>query len=121
MLMELAQSVDLDGAVIYPDGLTNSCRLLEAKEGLVDQIKYVAHFPRSFCYWLSRKLYSSDELACCAVLLCPAHRLRAWPADCGGEREFAQNVRNVLLQFVGRGGTVRLTRNEGNEDPALCS
>ena len=53
--MELAQSVDLDGAVIYPDGLTNSCRLLEAKEGLVDQIKYVAHFPRSFCYWLSRR------------------------------------------------------------------
>ena len=39
MLMELAQSVDVDWAVIYPDVLTDSRRLLEAKEGLVDQIK----------------------------------------------------------------------------------
>lgn len=44
--MELAQSVDVDRAVIHPDGLADSGRLPEAKEGLVDQIKYVAHFPK---------------------------------------------------------------------------
>jgi hypothetical protein len=48
MLMELAQSVDVDRAVIHPDRLTYSGRLPEPKEGLVDQIEYVAHFLRSF-------------------------------------------------------------------------
>ena len=44
--MEPAQSVDVDRAVIHPDTLRDSGRLLEAKEGLVDQIEYVAHFPK---------------------------------------------------------------------------
>src|SRR5271163_4364265 len=46
MLMELAQPLDVDRAVIHPDRLTDPGRLPEAKEGLVDQVKYVAHFPK---------------------------------------------------------------------------
>jgi hypothetical protein len=44
--MEPAQSIDVDRAVIHPDTLPHSGRLLEAKEALVDQIEYVAHFPK---------------------------------------------------------------------------
>jgi hypothetical protein len=47
--MELAQTVDVDRAVIHPHALPHagdSGRSLADKEGLVDQIKYVAHFPR---------------------------------------------------------------------------
>jgi hypothetical protein len=46
MLMEPAQTIDVDRAVIHPNVLTDSGRLSEAKEGLVDQIEYVVHFSR---------------------------------------------------------------------------
>src|SRR5271166_6837988 len=49
MPMELAQSVDVDHAVIHPDTLNqagHSGRPLDAKEGVVDQIEYIAHFPK---------------------------------------------------------------------------
>ena len=45
MVMKPAQSVDVDRAVIHPDTLRDSGRLLETKEDLVGQIEYVAHFP----------------------------------------------------------------------------
>ena len=47
MLMELAQTVEIDRAVVDPDALQHggdSGRLLAEKEGLVDQIEYVTHF-----------------------------------------------------------------------------
>jgi hypothetical protein len=50
--MKPAQSVDVDWAVIHPDTLRDSGRLLEAKEDLVDRIKYVVHFLRSLSYQL---------------------------------------------------------------------
>jgi hypothetical protein len=44
--MKSAQSVDVDWAVIHPDTLRDSGRLLEAKKDLVDRIEYVVHFPK---------------------------------------------------------------------------
>jgi hypothetical protein len=46
--MELAQTVDVDCAVVRPDALQQaggSGGLLAEKHGLVVQIEYVAHFP----------------------------------------------------------------------------
>src|SRR6478735_11999407 len=48
--MEPAQTVYVDRAVVRPDTLNqvgDTGRPLDAKDGLVDQIEYVAHFPRS--------------------------------------------------------------------------
>src|SRR5262245_23763583 len=55
VMMEPAQTVDVDSAVVHPDTLNHvgDCgRPLDAKEGLVDQIEYVAHFPMSISYRL---------------------------------------------------------------------
>src|SRR6516164_1463840 len=56
MLMKLAQTVEVDRAVVHPDALNQvgDCgRPLDTEEGLVDQIEYVAHFPEVlFFAWL---------------------------------------------------------------------
>ena len=47
--MEPAQTVDVYRAVVDPDNLAptgGAGRVLEVKDGLVDQVKYVAHFPK---------------------------------------------------------------------------
>ncbi len=49
--MEPAETVDVDGAVVYPDTLQQAGgagRSLAGKEGLVKEIEYVAHCPESF-------------------------------------------------------------------------
>jgi hypothetical protein len=48
--MEPAQTVYGDRAVVHPDTLNqvgDTGRPLDAKDGLVDQIEYVVHFPKS--------------------------------------------------------------------------
>src|SRR3974390_434965 len=72
MLMKLAQTVDVDRAVIRPDTLQQvggSCRSLAAKRALVDQIDYVAHFPKVLFLSLAYvvRSYSSDEFARSAI------------------------------------------------------
>ena len=47
--MEPAQTVDVDRAVVHPDALQQvggSGRSLADERGLVDQIEYIAHFPK---------------------------------------------------------------------------
>ena len=72
MAMKPPQTVDVDWAVIHPNTLNyvgHSGRPLDAKEGVVDQIKYVAHFAKvhflSLAYAVRR--YSSDEFAWSAI------------------------------------------------------
>ena len=66
--MEPAQTVDVDRAVVHPDTLNqvgDTGRPLDAKYGLVDQIEYVAHFPRSLlvsCF-AAHTAHSSLEFA----------------------------------------------------------
>ena len=61
MVMEPAQTVDVDRAVIHPDTLPDSGRPLEAKEDLVDQIEYVAHFVESLrCQRLTAGMACSE-------------------------------------------------------------
>ena len=70
MLMEPAQSVDVDRAVVHPDALPDSGRLPEAKECLVDQINYVAHFNAPFLVVCLRgQIVRSDEFVSATGLL----------------------------------------------------
>src|SRR6516162_5539221 len=76
MLMKLAQTVEVDRAVVHPDALNQvgDCgRPLDTEEGLVDQIEYVAHFPRSFSsLGYAVRPYSSDESAWSAIASTPS-------------------------------------------------
>jgi hypothetical protein len=53
MVMELPQTVDVDRAVVHPDTLQRadgSCHSPDVKNGLVEQIEYVAHFSYRICH-----------------------------------------------------------------------
>ena len=77
--MEPAQSVDVDRAVVHPDTLQQvggSGRSLADERGLVDQIEYVAHFP---------KVLSVTCLRCQVIRLGDSRHAAEFPARGGGE------------------------------------
>lgn len=83
--MEQAQAVDVDRTVVHPDALADagdSGHLLEAEDGLVEQIEYVANFPGPF------------EVRCCYRLTTGTLFAEfAWPATASTQSEVVMTAR----------------------------